>query len=225
MKIQWDLKKNNIIILFVLCIIVLGSLMLLINFSSNAIAQYLNVNKPIDEAEVLLVEGWVDIYTLKFVKNEFSKGSYKYILISGMEGEPASGRNIVENTDSNASYIAQKLINRGIDSSEVKVAACHSTSIHRTFSMALAVRDWLNLNDPSIRRVNICTEYSHGRKTWSAYKRVLGDKITAGIFTFPKEQTPISQWFFKRVGFRHQMYSLLGYIYAALWPINLVSSP
>lgn len=215
---------NSTVILLILCVVALTSLFIIKNFSANALAQFLNVNKSVENAEVLVVEGWVHNGTLKYVKDEFSKGSYKYILVSGMENGTVQGQ-VKKRIDSDASSVAQELIDMGIEPSKVKVSACNSTSMHRTFSMAVAAKKWLSMNDPSIKRINICTAWSHGRKTWCAYQRVFGDNIRVGILTYPKRQTPISQWFLKRGGLRYQLYSLAGYIYVTLWPINLLVGP
>jgi hypothetical protein len=213
---------KNMVIFLILCVILSGSFFLLYNFSANAIAQFLYVNKPIDDAEVLLVEGWVPKRFLGYVKEEFDKGSYGYILVSGMNSQYVSDPDDQQMIYSNASIVAHQLITMGIDTSKIIVVNCFSTNIHKTFSMALATRRWVNLNNPTIKRINIVTTWSHGKKTWCAYQRVFGDSIKVGILTYPMRQLPISQWWLTRSGFRYQMYSLVGYIYAALWPVALL---
>jgi hypothetical protein len=215
---------KNLVISFLLFVILLSSFFLLYNFSANAMAQFLNVNKPINNAEVLLVEGWVPKRLLRYVKEEFSGGSYRYILISGMDGEYIADPDERKKIYSNVLNVAHELENMGIDSSKIKVVSCSSTSMHRTFSMALTARKWLNVNDPAVKLINISTAWSHGRKTWCAYQRVLGDSIKVGILTYPKRRLPISQWWLTRRGFTYQAYWLAGYIYAALWPIALLNN-
>jgi hypothetical protein len=172
MKIKKISNINKMFIIFIISAVVFGTL--LKNFSANAIAQFLYVNNPIEDAEVLLVEGWIHNAILKYIKEEFLKSSYKYILVSGMEYQsvPVQDYN-QEPIESNASSVVQALIDIGIEPSKIKVAACHSTNIHKTFSMAFAAKKWFSLNDPSVKHINLCTAWSHGRKTWCAYKKVL----------------------------------------------------
>jgi hypothetical protein len=213
---------KNIVIFFLLFIILLSSFSLLYNFSTNTLAQYLSVNKPINDAEVLLVEGWVPKKLLGYVKEEFYKSSYKYILVSSMDGEYVSEHDRGQGIYSDTINVAHELVNMGIDSSKIKIVSCPSTEIHRTFSMALAARKWVNVNDPMIRYINVFTTQNHGRKTWCSYQKVFGDSIKVGIITYPKRKLPVSQWWFTRSGVRYQLYSLAGYIYVKLWPVALL---
>jgi hypothetical protein len=211
-------------IFFLISVILLGGLFLLHNFSANAIAQFLIANKPINDAEVLLVEGWFPKGLLGYVKEEFNKGSYRYILVSGMDNEYVSSPDHEQRIYSNASYVARELMNMDIDSSKIIVVSSASTNIHKTFSMASAVKKWISLKDPTVKRINIISAWSHGRKSWCAYQRILGDSIKVGIFTYPVRQLPMSQWWLTRSGFTYQVFSLVGYTYAALWPVALLDS-
>jgi hypothetical protein len=213
---------KTLIIYFLICVILLGSFFLLYNFSANTIAHFLNVNKPINDAEVLLVEGWFPKRLMEYVKKEFNKGSYRYVLVSGMDNEYVSDPDHEQKIYSNAASVAQELINMDIDPAKIIVVSCSSKNIHKTFSMALTIRRWVKLNDPAIKRINVITAWSHGRKTWCTYQRIFDDSIKIGILTYPMRQLPISQWWLSRSGFRYQVYSLVGYIYAALWPVALL---
>ena len=75
--------------------------------------------------------------------------------------------------------------------------------------MARAAEKWLYNNDPSVRRVDVCTAWSHGRKTFGlAHRRILGDSFNIGILTFPKETLPMQKWWTTRSGFRGQVCTL-----------------
>jgi len=56
-------------------------------FFTNALAAFLHVNEPVHDADVLIVEGWLSQRFAESVKEEFQKGTYKYILISGFADE------------------------------------------------------------------------------------------------------------------------------------------
>ncbi len=218
MKFQKISKIHYLVVIFILYIVVFGTLFK--NFFTNVVAQFLNVNKPIEDAEVLLVEGWMNNTILKYVKKEFFKRPYKYILVSGMESQLNSVQN--KENEIYAWSVAQSLIDIGIDPAKIKVSACHLTSMHKTFSMALAAKTWFSLNDPSVRCINICSAWSHGKKTLCAYKKVIGKDIRTGILTFPEMRKPVFNWFLSSAGFKYQLYSFTGYIYVFLWPVGLV---
>ena len=218
-------NMKHILIFFLLCGVLLSSSFFLFNFFSNALAQFLNVNKPIDDGEVLIVEGWINSKLLVNVKEEFEKRHYKYILVSEMDNDSGSmtTRNQNDQTYNNVFRITNELITLGINTSKIRVVTCHTTIIHKTFSMAQSARNWLRTNDPTVRRINICTGWSHGRKSWCAYQRIFGSAFCIGILTYPQSQKPVEKWWLSRGGrFRSQLFSLTGYIYSALWPISLL---
>jgi len=207
-------------------LLLVASLYFLFCFSTNALTEFLRVNKPIPDAEVLIVEGWISgKFDEAAVKEEFQKGSYKYILISDFADEDSEfdGKTITEDDTSRSASFASKLIQMGIDSSKIKIVEkSNSIKIHKTFAMAQAAGKWLKNNDPSIRRVNVCTVWSHGRKTWCAFQKILDDTFSVGIITFPKETLPVNKWWTTRSGFRWQVWSFANYLYAMLWPVSLL---
>lgn len=195
-------------------------------FATNALLEFLRVNEPVRDAEVLIVEGWLSGEFGEFVKDEFQKGTYKYILISGYSHQidpNYDGEEIADYDISHDTPLASMLLTKEIDSSMIKtINVPDSIKIHRTFAMARAAGKWLYNNDPSVRRVNICTAWSHGRKTWTAHRRILGDSFNIGILTFPKETLPMQKWWTTRSGFRGQAWAFANYTYAVLWPVSLV---
>ena len=195
-------------------------------FFTNALAAFLHVNEPVHDADVLIVEGWLSQRFAESVKEEFQKGTYKYILISGFADEIYSrydGKEITKSDTSPDAPLASIRLQMGIDSTKIKIVEIsNSVKIHRTFAMAQAAGKWLQNNDPSVRSVNICTSWNHGRKTWCAYRKILGDTFNVGILTFPKETIPVHKWWTTRGGFRWQVWALANYLYAVLWPVSLI---
>jgi hypothetical protein len=207
-------------------LLLLAGLYFLFCFLTNALAEFLNVDEPVREAEVLIVEGWLSAKFGESVKEEFQKGAYKYILIPGLANEINSkhdGKEITSGDTSGDAPLAAALIQMGIDSSKIKIAEIsNSIKTHKTFTMAQAAGKWLQHNDPAVRRVNICTGRNHGRKTWCAYRKILGDTFHVGILTVPKESLPKHNWWTIRDGFRERLWSFANYLYAVLWPVSLL---
>ena len=126
-------------------------------FVTNSLLEFLRVNEPVHDAEVLIVEGWLSGEFSEFVKDEFQKGAYKYILISGYSQQIDSNHDgeIAEDDTSHDALLASMLLTKEIDSSKIKtINVPDSITIHRTFAMARAAEKWLYNNDPSVRRVD-----------------------------------------------------------------------
>ncbi len=188
----------------------------LFNIMKNAVCAYLRVYKPVDDARVLIVEGWLFPRYFPDVKNEFQRGGYDYILISG---EFRTGKSV----KSDCERLRWALADLGVDSARIKAVEIRVKKLHNTLAMALAAKQWLNENDPAAKRVNICTWRSHGRKTLVSYRRALGKTYRVGILSLPRNARPVRDWWKKCEGFRWLVWRLGGALYAAVWPLSRVS--
>ena len=206
-------------------VLLAAGLYVLFCFTGNALANFLRVNDPIPNAEVLIVEAWIPGRFAESVKEEFSKGKYRYILLSGL-AQDMDVTGAKETVSGNYSKIASSLAKAGLDSEKLKtVSIPNSTRAHKTFSMAKSAANWLHINDPSATRINVLTAGNHGRKTWCAYKRVFGGRFSVGILSFPQHRYPLRTWWTTRRGFIWQVASLANYAYATVWPLSLVPDP
>lgn len=194
------------------------------NFLSNSIVEYLLVNKPAAQAEVLIVEGWLYEFEqlVPSVSNEFKNGDYKYILISGKSYEAVSQFSGNDTVDSPSSNLAALLMKNGIDPSAIKIVEVFEVNEHKTFSMARAAKKWLLAHDPSVKSVNVCSAGAHGRKTWCAYKRMLGNGINVGVLSFTTGGPLPNKWLERRCGTKWLTYTLAGYLYAKFWPLSFI---
>lgn len=110
----------------------------------------------------------------------------------------------------------------GINSTKIRAVEIREVRFHNTLAMALAAKDWLKKNDPEIARVNICTVSIHGRKTWIAFKRALGNTCSVGILSFPQNKFPAPILENSNVKFQWLVRRLANVIYATFWPLSMV---
>ena len=81
-------------------------------------------------------------------------------------------RRIINNFNSNAELVRNKLVSMGIDSSRVIAAPCERVRINRTLTSALAFRDWLRTSKINIYGINIISVGMHTRRTWMTYNKI-----------------------------------------------------
>jgi hypothetical protein len=199
---------------------------LLLNFAKNALAAYLIVNKPVSDARVLIVEGWIFGNLIPDVKFEFLKGRYDYLLVAWQPKTAESNDLLKPDGEGERVDTREKLIAAGLDSSKIRVVSLPQIAVHNTLAMALTVGKWLRANDPAATRVNVCTANVHGRKTWVAYKRALGGSGSVGIISFTRRNIPVLKWWKKSPGggMRFLLRRWAGVIDAAWCPISWVDS-
>jgi len=92
---------------------------------------------------------------------------------------------IVNNITSGAENARVRLILKGIDSSLITAVPAERVRINRTFSSALAFREWVKLNNADIKGINIVSMGPHARRTWMTYNKVLNNKYEIGIISVP----------------------------------------
>jgi hypothetical protein len=56
----------------------------IIKFSGGKVNSYLSFNKPIDNAKILIVEGWLDQRLLNTIPKKFEEGKYDYLVTTGV---------------------------------------------------------------------------------------------------------------------------------------------
>jgi hypothetical protein len=195
---------------------------IILNIIKNALSSYLRVYKPIPDAQILIVEGWIFKNLIPYVSKEFQNGRYKYILISGESDTIDSNGGRPTELSSDSERVTRVLVSTGIDPAKIRDVEIHQIHNHNTLAMALAAKEWLDKNDPAVTRVNVCTAGTHGQKTWIAYKRALGKTFSVGILSFPRKKIPVYMWWKEGGGLRWLLWRWGGAIYALFWPLSMV---
>jgi hypothetical protein len=218
-------RKKRMLAVIIALVGLIACYPFILNIVKNAIALHLSVYKPIPDAGVLVVEGWLFDNLIPNVKKEFENGRYAYILISWQpKGDEPGGRRLAA-TENGREHMTRRLMALGLDSSKIKVVEVHPEATHNTLAMALAVKKWFYENDPAVTRVNVCTVGAHGRKTWVAYKRALGKDFTVGILSLRKRKIPVSLWWKESDGgLRWLLLRWVGAIYVVWWPLSWVDT-
>ncbi len=117
--------------------------------------------------------------------------SYQYN--SQFDLEDWDGRNrIFNNSGSLAESAMERLYSLGIDSASIIAIPGKKVSINRTFTSALAFRNWLNTADINVEGINIISLGTHAKRTWLTYYKILDEKYNVGIISIPdtKENLP-----------------------------------
>lgn len=178
------------------------------------VQNFLAPTRRAPNADLLIVEGWLKGEALAASKEEFEHGKYRYIMTTGPEreyldqtwqGAPAS----------HASRGAAMLGALGVDSSKIIAVAAKPARIHRTFAAAQAVTNWLDSSDLNFQAANVFTGGSHGRKSWTVFRRTIGKRLPVGIVSTPR-------WFCGKSRSLKGRLKLVvkhggGYFYAILW--------
>src|SRR5205814_4029949 len=105
---------------------------------------------------ILVVEGAVQRYTLRGGAEEFKNGSYERIFTTG--GPENGNGGYTNDYNTSASVAADSLEKFGVPGDLVQMVPSHVFARERTYSSAVALRDWFRDRNLSIHSFNVLTQ-------------------------------------------------------------------
>lgn len=177
-------------------------------FAGSRIYPFLAVPTQRVEAEILVVEGWIFDYAMAAAAGEFENGRYALVATSGMR---ISAGKAAGEDDSEALQAARSLEAAGVARERIVACPAPETRWNRTSTTARAVRDHLAERGIRYAGVNVVTVGPHARKTWLAYRRIMGPDVRVGIVTVPKKDFDPDRWWASAHGVKMVSKSFAGW--------------
>jgi uncharacterized SAM-binding protein YcdF (DUF218 family) len=163
----------------------------------------------------LVVEGWVHEYAIQVAAKEFSAHPYRQIYTTG---GPVSGLGgYVNDQQTVASVGAGRLKTAGVPAAFVQMVPCRAVTRDRTYSSAVALRDWLAYNHRVVTSINVLTEDVHARRTRLLFQEAFGDSVKIGIISVPNPDYDAKHWWRYSEGVREIIGECIAYVYAKLF--------
>ncbi|MSU20367.1 MAG: YdcF family protein [Pedosphaera sp.] len=178
---------------------------------------FLAVTHRVD-TDILVVEGWIHKYAIRAGAEEFTSGSYQRVYATG--GPVVGNGGYVNDYQTSASVGAELLQRAGIPSESLQMVPSHEMGRDRTYSSAIALRDWFRDNKVPVRNFNIVTEDAHARRTRLLFQKAFGDGVVIGIISVPSSDYDARHWWRYSDGVREVVGETIAYIYARVffWP-------
>jgi DUF218 domain-containing protein len=182
---------------------------------------YLAVTRRVN-TNVLVVEGWVQRYVLLASAEEFKHGSYERIFTTG--GPQDGNGGYVNDYYTAASVAAEGLKKVGIPKDVIQMAPSHVLGRERTYSSAIALRDWFRDHNLAIQSFNVLTQDCHARRTQLLYQEAFGKKVAVGSIAVSNPDYNPKEWWRYSDGVREVIGEGIAYIYARFFFYPSVSS-
>ena len=170
----------------------------------------------------LVVEGWVQRYAIRGGAEEFKTGSYERIFTTG--GPVAGNGGYINDYNTSASVGAEILKKFGVRDDLVQMVPSRVIARERTYSSAVALRDWFRDHNLAIHSFNLLTEDCHARRTQLLYQEAFGKKVTVGIIAVSNPDYNPKDWWRYSDGVREVIGESIAYIYARFFFYPSVSS-
>lgn len=175
---------------------------------------FLAVSHPV-KSDVLVVEGWVDTHTIAEAVAVFKKGGYKKVYTTG---GPITGTGRYANDYSTAANVgAGRLRDAGMPADLVQSVPSRVNERDRTYSSAVALREWFRQHGLSVTNMNILTEDVHARRTRLLFQKAFGPDVAIGIIAIASPDYEPTRWWQYSEGVRGVIGETIAYVYARVF--------
>jgi hypothetical protein len=172
----------------------------------------------IEKTDVLVVEGWVNQHVMRVAAEEVTRGSYQHVYTTGGPVEGVGG--YINDYSTAASIGAGLLRKAGVPEGMVQMVPSRISGRDRTYSSALALKNWFREHNVSVRAINVLTEGPHARRTRLLFQEAFGKDVAVGIISVPSPDYDAKHWWRYSEGVRGVLGESIAYIYAKFffWP-------
>lgn len=163
-------------------------------------------------ANVLVVEGWVHEYAIRRGAEEFRTGSYQRVFTTG--GPVVGLGEYINDYQTAASVGADLLKKTGIPDHSIQMVPSRVVGRDRTYSSAVALREWFREHNMEVQSINVVTEDAHARRTRLLFQKALGKRVAVGIIAVPNPDYDAKHWWRYSEGVKDVLSEGIAYIYA-----------
>lgn len=167
------------------------------------------------DTKILVVEGWVHQYAIHAAVVEFQTGHYEKIYTTG--GPVVGSGGYLNDFNTSASVGAELLVKAGLPASLVQMVPSHVSGRDRTYSSALALREFFRTNGLAVKNFNLLTEDVHARRSRLLFQKAFGADVKVGIIAARDPDYDPAHWWRYSEGVREVLGESIAYLYAALF--------
>ena len=115
---------------------------------------------------------------------------------------------------------AAVLLKLGLTTNEVQAVPAPLVPQDRTYTSAVALRNWLREHNLKPARLHLMSEGPHARRSWLLFEKAFGRDVVVGITSVPAAGYDPKRWWRTSLGVRGVISEALAYGYARFlfWP-------
>lgn len=161
----------------------------------------------------LVVEGWGADFLMEQAAAEATNGGYRHIFVTG---GPMQRSADLPGYDSFAEVGYGALKRLGVPPHQLTAVPSWERYRNRTYSAAVALREYARTNGIELKVVNVLTLDVHSRRSRLAFQRALGRDVQVGVIAIgPREYDPKRWWRYSE-GVKSMISELIALPYAWL---------
>ncbi len=171
---------------------------------------FLAVDAPV-KTSVLVIEGWVPRYA---VTNFVAQVVNDYTDIYTTGGATLADRKSRSDADTYASVTKARLMRAGVPAAKLHVVPSWIVKRDRTYSSALALKEWCRTNNIQLTTINVVTLGPHARRSRLLHEKALGKEVKIGIIPLTNEEYDPDHWWRYSEGVKEVLSESAAYLYS-----------
>lgn len=163
---------------------------------------------------LLVIEGWIHDFALSDALDIYHEGDYSKIICTGVPIETGS---YIQAFKSYPEMTRARLLNMGVDPSEIIIAIGEETKKDRTYVAATALREAFMAYNIGETNIHLVTTGPHGRRSRLLFQKALGKDYHVGITCLEDSGYDPDRWYLYSQGVRKVIGEWIAYTYAKLF--------
>lgn len=173
------------------------------------IVPFLSANSPVN-GNILVLDGYFPDYAVIDAIKTFEQGNYKQVVTTG--GDISIGFYLTE-VKSMAELTRSVFINIGFDSTKVVAISTGTVTKNRTYSSAMALKNWLDKQNIENTSVDVFVIGCHAKRSKLLFSRALEKEIKVGVISVEDKTYDPEKWWSSSKGMRTVISEFLAYLY------------
>jgi hypothetical protein len=168
-----------------------------------------------ENTNVVVVEGWMNQALMRAAAEEIKTSSYQHVYTTGGPVEGLGG--YVNDYSTSASIGAGLLRQAGVPADLVQMVPSRISGRDRTYSAALALKNWFKEHNVSVTAVNVMTQGPHARRSRMMFQEAFGKSVKVGVISISNPDYDAKHWWRSSEGVKTVIAETVGYIYAKIF--------
>lgn len=179
--------------------------------------RFLSVTDAYD-CDYAVFEGWAPPYVAAAAAGQIEESRYSIVFSTGGPVQGTGPYSSDYNTSAHVGYT--RLVAAGVSTKILRKVPCRVRDRDRTFSAAVALRDYFRDHDIHPKAINVITESVHARRSRLLFQKALGPDIRVGVISVPPSDYPADEWWKYSAGVKDVISEGAAYLYVRLffWP-------
>ncbi len=190
----------------------LASLLALAVLLVLGIQPFLAISRPVT-SQVMVVEGWIPLAALRAAADRFRQEGYTRLYCIG---EPLPDHGGASTGANYGQITANQFYEMGLPRGSVEVVSSGHPQRDRTYTGAVALREWIKAKETPVASFNVVTKGVHSRRSRLMFEAAFGDQIPVGVISLPDLEYDPARWWRYSEGVKEIISEAGAYLYARL---------